>query len=105
MKRASFIVIMTGLVIGLIWSCDPQGNPLQTTLPAGKGSTDSSPFGIVWSCGSDSLWSIFYGSNRFQTGREGVTVTEYIDGNTKKVYLASATSTVFNLARAGFVRK
>ncbi|MYC73030.1 MAG: hypothetical protein F4X17_20200 [Gemmatimonadetes bacterium] len=45
-----------------------------------------------WSMSADSVWTIFYGSNRFYTDGQRVEVSEYLTPNSRRVYWASETA-------------
>ena len=74
-------------------SCDLNSNPMSDgSLPAGKAMTGAQ-YHIEWECGAsewtmpaDSTWSLFYRTHRFFTDGQRLHITEYIDGNTKRVY-------------------
>lgn len=81
--------------------------------PAAKTTTDDSSerHYIHWTCGAnewslpaDSVWTIFYGSNRFYTDGQRVQISEYLTANSKRVYWAAEmASERYKRAGAGLV--
>ena len=81
--------------------------------PAAKTTTSDSSerLYIHWTCGAsewflpaDSVWTIFYGSNRFYTDGQRVQISEYLTPNSKRIYWASETASErYKRASAGLV--
>ena len=110
-KGISIVLMLSGMsVVWLACSIDHALAPLD---PAAKRTTDDSSerHYIHWTCGAnewslpaDSVWTIFYGSNRFYTDGQRVHISEYLTANSKRVYWAAETASErYQRASAGLV--
>ena len=93
------VLMLSGMsVVWVTCSIEHTVAPLD---PAAKTTTgDSSERHYIhWTCGAnewsmpaDSVWTIFYGSNRFYTDGQRVHVSEYLTPNSERAYWASETA-------------
>lgn len=98
-KGVCVVLMLAGM--SLAWEACSTDYTVAPSIPAAKISTgDSSErYHIHWACGADewsmpadSVWTIFYGSNRFYTEGQRVQISEYLTANSKRVYWASETA-------------
>ena len=98
-KWVCVVLMLSGMsVVWVACSIDHTVAPLG---PAAKTTTSDSSerHYIHWTCGAnewsmpaDSVWTIFYGSNRFYTDGQRVHVSEYLTPNSERAYWASETA-------------
>ena len=100
MGRCVCVVLML-FGMSVAWVACSTDYTVAPSGPAAKMTTgDSSErYYIHWTCGADewfmpadSVWTIFYGSNRFYTDGQRVHISEYITLSSKRVYWAAETA-------------
>lgn len=107
-KWVCVVLMLSGMSV--VWvTCSTE----HTLGPAAKTTTGdpSERLYIHWTCGAnewsvptDSVWTIFYGTNRFYTDGKRVQISEYLTSNAKRVYWASETASErYKRASAGLV--
>ena len=110
-KWVCVVLILSGM--GVVWVACSTEDTVAPLRPAAKRTTDDSSkrLYIHWTCGAsewsmpaDSVWTIFYGSNRFYTDGKRVHISEYLTPNSKRVYWAAETASErYQRASAGLV--
>ena len=110
-KGVCVVLMLAGM--SLAWEACSTDYTVASSIPAAKINTNDSSerYHIHWACGADewsmpadSVWTIFYGSNRFYTEGQGVQISEYLTADAKRVYWASeTTSERYKRASAGLV--
>ena len=105
------VLILFGMSVA--WVACSIDHTVAPSSPAAKMTTgDSSErYYIHWTCGAnewsvpaDSVWTVFYGANRFYTDGQRVHISEYITPNSKRVYWAAETASKrYKRASAGLV--
>ena len=110
-KWICVVLLLFGMSVA--WVACSTDYTVAPSIPAAKINTgDSSErYYIHWTCDADewsvpadSVWTIFYGSNRFYTAGQRVQISEYVTANAKRVYWAAeAANERYKRASAGLV--
>ena len=110
-KWVCVVLMLSGMSV--VWVACSTDYTVAPSGPAAKMTTgDSSDRHYIhWTCGAnewsvpaDSVWTIFYGTNRFYTDGQRVQISEYLSPNTKRVYWAAETASErYKRASAGLV--
>ena len=110
-KWVCVVLVLSGMSV--VWVACSTEHTVAPLDPAAKTTTSDSSerLYIHWPCGAnewslpaDSVWTIFYGSNRFYTDGQRVHVSEYLTPNAKRVYWAAETASErYQRASAGLV--
>ena len=110
-KWVCVVLMLSGMSV--VWVACSVDHPVAPLAPAAKITTNDSSeqHYIHWTCGAnewslpaDSVWTIFYGSNRFYTDGNRVQISEYLTPNAKRVYWAAETANErYKRASAGLV--
>ena len=110
-KWVCVVLMLSGMSV--VWVTCSIEHTVAPLGPAAKTTTgDSSERHYIhWTCGAnewflpaDSVWTIFYGSNRFYTDGQRVQISEYLTPDSKRVYWAAETANErYKRASAGLV--
>ena len=110
-KWVCVVLMLSGMsVVWVACSIEHTVAPLRPAAKRTAGDSSEQHY-IHWTCGAnewslpaDSVWTIFYGSNRFYTDGQRVHISEYLTANTKRVYWAAETASErYQRASAGLM--